>query len=291
MKYPKRLTSESGEAGDVARRILADGDWGAPPPAASQEVWAGLSARLAGPIQGGTGSPMPSSTLAQASGVGLSLVKIGVLTAVIAGAGAATFALRSTQHAAPQHAAAPTVALLPDFSARPHESSQPVETAAPSANTAAAAPPAQVRVEYRALRDEPMPSDTHVESAAPAAVESDAPAAAQPPAQPLSQTAGSVPPNTKESASQLLRESALLEQGRRALRAGDTARAWRTLQQLAAEFPAGQLVQEREALAIELLWRGGRRSEASEWIRGFVRAYPNSAHAARLKALLAEPVP
>ncbi len=95
----------------------------------------------------------------------------------------------------------------------------------------------------------------------------------------------------RRSASQLLRESALLEQGRRALRAGDTAGAWRTLQQLAAEFPAGQLVQEREALAIELLWRGGRRSEASERIRRFVRAYPNSAHAARLKALLAEPAP
>jgi TolA-binding protein len=232
---------------------------------------------------------LPTSTLAQASGVGLSLVKIGVVAAVIAGAGATTFALHSTRYA-PQ-TAAPTVALLPGFSARPYESSPPAEPVAPSADTSAAAPPAQVRAETRALRQEPTQPDTRVESAAAAAAESDAPAAARPPAQPLPQTAGSVPPNTKESASQLLRESALLEQGRRVLRAGDTAGAWRTLQQLAAEFPAGQLVQEREALAIELLWRSGRRSEASERIRAFVRAYPNSAHAARLRSLLAEPAP
>jgi hypothetical protein len=289
MKFPKRLTSESGEAGDVARRVLTDGDWGAPPPAASQDVWVGLNARLAGPIQGGTGSPMPASTLAQASRVGLSLAKISVVTALVAGTGATMFALHSIRHAAPQPAAAPTVTLLPDFSARPVESVP--ASAAPSANASAETAPEQGRAEAKAPKR--ILSDANVESAPPDTpadeAKLDAPAVA--PAQLLPPSAASVPPNTKESASQLLRESALLEQGRRALRAGDTGQAWRTLQQLAAEFPAGQLAQEREALAIELLWRSGRRGEASERIRGFVRAYPNSAHAARLRSLLAEPVP
>jgi outer membrane protein assembly factor BamD (BamD/ComL family) len=88
--------------------------------------------------------------------------------------------------------------------------------------------------------------------------------------------------------SQLMRETALLEQGRAALRAGNPGQAWRILEQWAAEFPEGQLAQEREVLHIELLWRSGRRDLAAERIRAFISEHPGSAHAARLRSLLPE---
>jgi outer membrane protein assembly factor BamD (BamD/ComL family) len=94
-------------------------------------------------------------------------------------------------------------------------------------------------------------------------------------------------PKTKAPASQLLRETALLEQGRAALRAGNIGLTWKILEQWGAEFPVAQLNQEREALAIELLWQSGRKDLAQQRIRAFERDYPSSAHAARLKALLA----
>ena len=71
---------------------------------------------------------------------------------------------------------------------------------------------------------------------------------------------------------------------RGALRGGDAAGALRKLDELGTRFPGGVLAQEREALAIEALYTTGQRAAASARAEAFLRAYPNSPHATRLRS-------
>ena len=54
-------------------------------------------------------------------------------------------------------------------------------------------------------------------------------------------------------------------------------------------FPAGILLQERDALMIEALVRAGQRAAASERGRAFAQAYPGSPYTARIQSILAAP--
>ena len=83
------------------------------------------------------------------------------------------------------------------------------------------------------------------------------------------------------------REGALLLQARRAL-ASDPAAALALTQEHARRFPAGDLVLEREVLAIEALVGLGRRSDARARLDAFERRFPQSLPIARLERLLAE---
>jgi hypothetical protein len=83
------------------------------------------------------------------------------------------------------------------------------------------------------------------------------------------------------------REGTLLLQARRAL-ASDPAAALALTQEHARRFPAGDLVPEREVLAIEALAGLGRRSDARARLDTFERRFPQSLHIARLERLLAE---
>ena len=315
MKFPKRLASEEGNAGEIARSILSDSEFGAPPSAAEQAVWTGLRTRLAAPMGGSpestrlpqiseanpTQAPMPISGVAQVGGAGFALAKLGVVAGIVAGAGLTALTLHPTRHVAIQQSAPPEpVSRVALVSSAP-TSESPLATASsasPNPSESATLPrPTSEHVEpsSKASRDRVTPSADHdnlakSNAAVGTARFSDEGATSLPPPVPQDKpgSAGSEPSNSNERASQLLRETALLEQARAALRAGSTGQAWQTLEQWAAEFPSGQLNQEREALAIELLWRSGRRDLASTRIRAFERAYPKSAHAARLKALLTE---
>ena len=71
---------------------------------------------------------------------------------------------------------------------------------------------------------------------------------------------------------------------RRALQAGDFATTLRLLDSAAATFPNGALRQEREALAIQALARSGQRVAAAKRAASFLAAYPESPHAADIKA-------
>jgi outer membrane protein assembly factor BamD (BamD/ComL family) len=51
-------------------------------------------------------------------------------------------------------------------------------------------------------------------------------------------------------------------------------------------YPRGALAQEREVLAIELLLKAGRLSQAETRAERFEDAYPSSAHLPHLRALL-----
>ena len=68
---------------------------------------------------------------------------------------------------------------------------------------------------------------------------------------------------------------------------GDAGRAIGLLAQARERFPGGVLGQERAALGVEALMQSGARAEAAESARRFLAAFPNSPHAARVRALVA----
>ena len=80
-------------------------------------------------------------------------------------------------------------------------------------------------------------------------------------------------------------ELALLEDARRAL-ATDPARTLALADAHARRFAKPALAQERERLAIDALVRLGRRSEAEARAKSFEATYPQSAHLARVRALV-----
>jgi outer membrane protein assembly factor BamD (BamD/ComL family) len=59
------------------------------------------------------------------------------------------------------------------------------------------------------------------------------------------------------------------------------------LEEARYRFPSGVIPQEREALAIEALVQLGQHAEAALRAAQFERSYPNSPHAARVRALVA----
>lgn len=86
-----------------------------------------------------------------------------------------------------------------------------------------------------------------------------------------------------DTADTLSREVALLD---RARASSDPATSLAILAEHARTFPNGKLAPEREVFAIEALLRAGRTDEARARGDAFVKAQPESAHAARVKALL-----
>jgi hypothetical protein len=86
------------------------------------------------------------------------------------------------------------------------------------------------------------------------------------------------------AASRLKEEAALLRRARAELRAGALAQAFATLEASRRTFTAPELTQEREALAIELLYRSGERAAAASRARDFLARFPESPHAAAVRA-------
>jgi hypothetical protein len=77
-------------------------------------------------------------------------------------------------------------------------------------------------------------------------------------------------------------ESSLLTDARAQLRSGNLAGAQASLDRLQAQFPKGMLTQEREVLAIEVLYARGNVDGAKRRAKAFIRAYPRSPHSAKL---------
>ena len=83
-----------------------------------------------------------------------------------------------------------------------------------------------------------------------------------------------------------VRESRRLNQARAALQAGNARGALDQLDLIAADFPSGVLVQERDALRIEALLGLGERQRARELARQFLAAHPRSPHTAAVERAL-----
>jgi len=85
--------------------------------------------------------------------------------------------------------------------------------------------------------------------------------------------------------SQLKEEARVLRQARAQLRAGAFTSALGLLDASQRRVAAPELYQERESLLIELLFRSGQTSVASQRAKKFLATFPESPHAARLREL------
>ena len=93
------------------------------------------------------------------------------------------------------------------------------------------------------------------------------------------------PSAAEAAASEIGEEAALLSAARAAL-TRSPARALRITTQHAQRFPKGNLVQEREVIAIDALRRLGRTSEAQQRGAAFEQHYPGSVHRSKIEQTL-----
>jgi hypothetical protein len=125
------------------------------------------------------------------------------------------------------------------------------------------APAASTSVATTAIPDVPVTSLPNV-----ASPRSSAPAAAVAPA------ASAAEPKSRDT--DLSAERAIIERARAALARGDGAGALTAVEQHEREFAKGQLVEEREVLAVQALVTAGRVQEAAERGARFRKAFPSS---------------
>lgn len=155
-----------------------------------------------------------------------------------------------------------TVALVRSPGASPGVPAAAPATAAPAPPPAPVEPP---RAEPP--RVEEVPS---VASVAPVVVAPPSVAPLPPPAAPVT----------------LDTEARRVAAARSLVRAGRTREALAALDALSRDLPHGELVQEREALAIEALLTLGERAEARRRAMSFLERYPNSPHASAARRAL-----
>lgn len=119
-----------------------------------------------------------------------------------------------------------------------------------------------------------------------------------PAAPPLAQGIGSAPaaarstkpPAAGTEAPPVATELELVQRAQAAL-ASDPDRALELTREHARTYPKGELVEEREVLAVEALARLGRSEEASRRALAFVRRFPQTPYAARLEMAIGRPLP
>lgn len=94
------------------------------------------------------------------------------------------------------------------------------------------------------------------------------------------------PPKKVVAVDTLGRERVLLDLARSALSSGDVAKALAAVQSHETQFPAGQLTEEREALAVQILWTAGRRDEATRRLHAFSLQFADSPLRPSLDAMM-----
>jgi hypothetical protein len=94
---------------------------------------------------------------------------------------------------------------------------------------------------------------------------------------------GTKVPAANDTAEAARAEARLVGAAREALQHGDPGRALVVLEETQRRFPDGILLQEREALSISALAAVGRKAEAASRASVFLRAFPNSPHAERVR--------
>jgi hypothetical protein len=97
------------------------------------------------------------------------------------------------------------------------------------------------------------------------------------------------PSSAQSRASRLDAEASLLARVRSQLRSGDARGALVSLNQLQAGFPKGQLGQERDVLAVEVLAANGNTAAARRKAQAFIAAHPESPHKSKLQRFAAAP--
>ncbi len=253
-------------ANSRTRALLRAGRADAPPRGFSERLLLGL---------GATAAVSSATSVAAASGAGAA-----IQGAASTGSGAASLALVTAKWVAVGVLGGGILAGGTEFAFSTR--------AAPSNATSSAA--AHARVEAPSRR--PASAAPAVPLTAPADVEapSIAPSAAAVPR--ASSHAESSAPSLAELArsapsaqGQLGREVQAIDFARQALAAGDLTRALGELDEFERMPQTGVLEREAKVLRIETLYKLGQVSRAQTLSEQYLRAFPNDAHAARLRAL------
>jgi hypothetical protein len=284
----KRWMDEQSDADDFERAILRVELDVAPPAGAEGDVLRRVMA-VVGPI--GPGGGGPSGPVATATGGAAGAGALAKSAATLGGLGKG-FALGIGVSIA-----AATGSHFLGESARPRETLSPSGVSVPASMTSvvtgvANERPAPIRAPAQdspvestppASRDTPTRSGESAGAAAPRAIV----------AQPTERTPGAssvasfpAADDAALAASRLKEEAALLRRARAELRAGALAAAFATLEASRQRFTAPELFQEREALAIELLYRSGERHAAASRAREFLARFPESPHAAAVRVFV-----
>jgi hypothetical protein len=277
MSTKRWMDSESAED-ELAREVLRAGLDVGPPEGAERHVWRKVASVVGAPAHPGGGLETGSATATATgtvthAGATLSLLAKGFAVGVGVSALVAV-APRVVERGASSRA----VAVAPSsVTARSRErvTRSPVAPAPVVASSSAAD------------RIDPVPTSRPppVSQVRPDAVVGQPARAASVPAS----AAFPLPADGVPRRTSLAAEAALLQKARSELRAGAIGAAAATLESSRQKFSAPELDQEREALAIELLYRSGRVAPASARARAFLQRYPESPHVSRVRSFLAAP--
>jgi hypothetical protein len=277
MKDPQRLV-EIHPSSRVRRELRAGVELG-PPPGAERAVWAALNASMAVSVvaataNAATGTAAASSAVSASAAAGAAGGSLAAGTTGLGSAGLTTIFASVVVGLG-----AGLLVMLPLSAPDPgHGGTAPVANeATPSAPARAAPGPgtdARSREQPRdAVQVVPVPA-----SALP--VETPSRIAAAPSAR---RAPAALAPSAAEPVTD---ESGVVLAARRELSAGNPARAREILERGAPPDESGGLDQERAALRIEAVTRLGQQAEAERLARIFLARYPESPHAARVRALL-----
>lgn len=127
------------------------------------------------------------------------------------------------------------------------------------------------------------------ETSEPSAEVNDASSARRPTRPGAPKPHGSVPSPSSTEVDELRAEMALIREARQALQADRPKGALEVLDAHARAFPRGQMREDAAVLRIEALCAAGKAPQARAEVRLFLRAFPGSAHAQRMRATCSEP--
>jgi len=287
----KRWLDEASDADGFERSLLESGLDAEPPPHAEDQVWKQVLTAVAPPIGPGPGGGT-TGVAAAAKGATVTTLGKGFLLGVAASVAVAG-ADRVISHRSPSTTERPVAAQR----AAPEPSLAVVASGAPPARAPAIVSPSVVPGEHEPSSIEPtstvalartapvnrtLPThgvDVPPATGAPASVAAQGSVAAFP----LPDAPRPLPKSRLEE------EAALLQKARTELRSGALAGAFATLEASREKFSAPELYQEREALLIELLYRSGQRERARERASAFLARFPESPHAAGVRAFVDSP--
>ena len=299
MTDPTRWCDDPGDLSPAEQRVLqADAQFG-PPLHAKSAVWAGIATGLGavGEVSAKAASAIGAANGAQGVAAGGAAVAAGpaglglglgtVVKLVLVGVGIGT-SLAVAGHYVSSHDAAKTALQNRSTTASP-VAPQVSHRVAHSSGTQERMPqsPRKQTDGESAANEVPLPptaADRRSEPSEPEVLDHGSVGGLVPSAQSNSEAvpvAVTVSPDARE-------ESQVIGSARSVLRSGDAARALQLLELAERRYPQGVLNQEREALRVEALTRLGRIAEARERAKAFLRAYPTSPYASRVKNRIGE---
>jgi hypothetical protein len=271
MKDPQRLSDQT-DLPDALREALRGLGQSAPPADAVARIQRSLNTLSVPP--GPEGGALLAKRFWSSGAIKAAALTVGAVTAALV----ATVAMRAPEPLPPPPPAELPAVVSPSLPLTAAEDSAPSPADEP---VAAPAPATRVRVQRRR---EPAPQNPSSRVVMPAPAGDGVSAQVTASVGTAEPTPVAEPHAREEHKPQLPApedEAGLLYRAKKAART-DRRAALQMLDQHAAHFPNGSLVEEREVLAIDLLRRMGREAEAKQRSAQFIRHFPHSSYRSAL---------